>query len=311
MSESRPLASTESHAPEHEPCSCPPLFPAGSEAPARDDQHVPIAPSLNVSLHTALADHFPRSTALSLLLLHITQVEHLPMPPTSPIVHKQLRYHAPASLLEQVVQAVRRTLRADDLILTDERGSGAALLFPEVDREGISRITERVSAGIRLLQAETVTPPLRYETEIALGCGSYPQPASSLETLLAQAGRVRETITFRPAILAQSAPSSPPEHAARSTSPTGPSLAHPQASGIPFMQIPSRLPTRLQQLIPHALALDLRCAPVGRDHNRLTVAMANPTDTRAISYLHKTTGLTIFPVACEPSALDTLLASGW
>src|SRR5579883_323005 len=311
MSESRHSASAESHASEHEPCSCPPLFPAGSDAPAQEHWSVPIAPPLRTLLRTTLARHFPRSTPLSLLLLHITQFEHLPLPPTSPIVHKRLRYHAPASLLEQVVQTVRRTLRADDLILTDKQGSGAALLFPEVDREGMARIAGRVSASIHLLQAETVTPPLRYETEIALGFGSYPQPAGSLDTLLACAGRVREPITFRPAILAQTEPSIRPERAARTEHPGTASPANAQAGGIPFMQIPSRPPTRLKQLIPHSLALDLRCAPVGRDHNRLTVAMANPTDTRAISYLHKTTGLTIFPVACEPSALDTLLASGW
>jgi hypothetical protein len=311
MSESRPSASAESHASEHEPCSCPPLFPAGSDAPAQENWSIPIAPPLRTLLRTTLARHFPRLTPLSLLLLHITQFEHLPLPPTAPIVHKRLRYHAPASLLEQVIQTVRRTLRADDLILTDEQGSGAALLFPEVDREGMSRIAGRVSASIHLLQAETVTPPLRYETEIALGFGSYPQPAGSLDALLACAGRVREPITFRPAILAQAAPSIPPARAVRTAPPGTASPANAQAGGIPFMQLPSRLPTRLKQLIPHALALDLRCAPVGRDHNRLTVAMANPTDARAISYLRETTGLTIFPVACEPSALETLLASGW
>src|SRR5579883_2617060 len=98
MSESRHSASAESHASEHEPCSCPPLFPAGSDAPAREDWSVPIAPSLYTLLRTTLARHFPRSTPLSLLLLHITQFEHLSLPPTSPIVYRRLRYHAPASL---------------------------------------------------------------------------------------------------------------------------------------------------------------------------------------------------------------------
>src|SRR5258707_1340275 len=81
--------------------------------------------------------------------------------------------------------------------------------------------------------------------------------------------------------------------------------------GVPFMQIPSRLPTRLKQLVPHALALELRCVPVGRDHNRLTVAMADPEDAWAISHLREATGMIIFPVCCEPSALETLLASKW
>lgn len=307
MSEIWHPASVEPRAEEREPCSCPPLFPSeeGNDS-AREGLTIPVAPSLGNMLRATLAHHSPRSTPPGLLLLHITQLEHLSLPPTSSIVYRRLRYHAPASLLKQVVQIIRRTLRADDLILADELGSGAALLFPGVDQEGISRIAERVSSSIHLLQAETVTPPLRYETEIVFGAGSYPRPAASPDALFACAGRVRERITFRPAVLSQSeAPQPDPADHARATPP-----ANAQA-GIPFMQIPSRLPTRLKQLIPHSLALNLRCAPVGRDHNRLTVAMANPADTRAISHLRETTGLAIFPVACEMSALETLLASGW
>lgn len=307
MSETWHSAAAESRTEKREPCSCSPLFPAeGSDNSTQERQDIPVAPALGKILRVALARHFPRSSPLSLFLLHITQFEHLSMPPTSSIVYKRLRYHAPASLLEQIVQIIRRTLRADDLVLTDEQGSGAALLFPEVDQEGMSRIVERVSSSIHLLQAETVTPPLFYETEIVLGAGSYPRPATSPDALFACTGRVRERITFRPAVLSRHEHPQPiPPDRARVAP-----AANIQA-GVPFMQIPSRLPTRLKQLIPYSLALDLRCAPVGRDHNRLTVAMANPADTRAISHLRETTGLAIFPVACEISALETLLASGW
>ncbi len=307
MSVIQPSAIVESRVEEREPCACSPLFPAErSAASAEESQSILVASALGKTLWAVLARHFPRSSPLSLLLLHITQFEHLSMPPTSSIVHKRLRYHAPASLLEQILQIVRRTLRADDLILADEQGSGAALLFPEVDQEGIARIAARVSSSIQLLQAETVTPPLRYETEIVLGAGSYPRPAASPDALFACTGRVRERITFRPAVLSQNeSPQLTPAARAR-VAPTAKTQ-----TGVPFMQIPSRLPTRLKQLIPYSLALDLRCAPVGRDHNRLTVAMANPADTRAISHLRETTGLAIFPVACEISALETLLTSGW
>ena len=96
----------------------------------------------------------------------------------------------------------------------------------------------------------------------------------------------------------------------------------PRTNSLPFPQAQAHCrlhhaqtlvhrPTRLKLLIPYALAMELRCAPVGRDHNRLTVAMANPTDMRAIYHLREATGMTIFPVSCEASALETLLASGW
>jgi hypothetical protein len=77
------------------------------------------------------------------------------------------------------------------------------------------------------------------------------------------------------------------------------------------MQLPAQLPARLKQLIPYSLALEIRCAPVGRDHNRLTVAMADPTNTESIRQLCEATGLSIFPVSCDVPALDTLLANGW
>ena len=235
------------------------------------------------------------------------------MPPGSSIVHKRLSCHASMDLLEQVLHTVRRALRATDQILVDTQGTGAALFFPQVDRQGISCIAGRVSYSINLLQAETVIPPLQYETEIVLGFSSYPDSATSLETLLCQAGLVQEKIVFRPAVFSQpgSLRSGRAESPARKNNVKPTRLQAARANGIPFMQIPSRLPTRLKQLIPYALALELRCAPVGRDHNRLTVAMAHPEDPRAVHQLREVTGMTIFPVSCEISALDTLLASGW
>jgi hypothetical protein len=77
------------------------------------------------------------------------------------------------------------------------------------------------------------------------------------------------------------------------------------------MQLPTCLSASLQQLIPYPLALELRCAPVGREHNRLTVAMANPGDLQALDHLQAATDMIIFPVSCEREALEILLASGW
>lgn len=322
MSKIRYSAPTERLAQNQEPCSC--VLPgsgslsdecANADQERWEEESIPIAPELNALLQTALADHFPRSAVFSLLLLHVTQFEHIQMPPTSPIVHKRVSCHAPASFLDQMLHPIRRTLRASDVLLADEQGSGAVFLFPQVDRVGIACIAERISHSIRLLQAETVVPPLRQQTEVVLGAASYPEFATSLEELLLQAGRVRERIVFRPAVLPE--PVSQRTRATRGNEPARRTTrqservhaAHSQ--GVPFMQIPSRLPTRLKQLVPYTLAQELRCAPVGRDHNRLTVAMADPADALALYHLREVTGMTIFPVSCELSALETLLASNW
>lgn len=319
MSEMRYPVSTTRQLPARGRSSCSPLFSLRADSSSflegreRREDIIPVAPALSEVLQSALASYFPRSTPFSVLLLHIAQFEHISMPPGSAVVHKRVNCHASVGLLEQVLHSVRRSLRANDLVLVDTQGTGAAFFFPQVDREGIAHIAERVSRSINLLQAETIIPPLQFETEIALGFGSYPVSASSPEMLLSQAGLVREKIVFRPAVISQPAP----PRSLRAENPgrkSGAKVTREQtarASGIPFMQIPSRLPTRLKQLVPYTLALELRCAPVGRDHNRLTVAMANPEDARAVSQLRETTGMTIFPVSCEIAALETLLASGW
>jgi hypothetical protein len=80
---------------------------------------------------------------------------------------------------------------------------------------------------------------------------------------------------------------------------------------IPFMQLPNQLSSRLKQLIPYHIAQELRCIPVGRDHQYLTVAMADPSNNNAVHALKEITGLTIFPVSCDILALNALLAGKW
>ena len=320
MSKIQSPAPAEASIQAQELCSCVPPGPCAlavdseGEDQERQVEFVPIAPALSELLQAALAELFPCAPPFSLLLLHVTQFASVPLPPGSPVMRQRLNCHAPASFLEQVLHPIRRTLRVSDHLLVDAGGSGAVLLFPQVDRVGIACIAERILHCINLLQAETIVPPLRQQTEIVLGTGSYPEPATSLEELLAGAGQTRKRIVFRPAVMPEAAPPGPrgrKSATARRASNRGERTrpAHPQ--GVPFMQIPSRLPTRLKQLVPHALALELRCVPVGRDHNRLTVAMADPEDAWAISHLREATGMVIFPVCCEPSALEILLASKW
>jgi hypothetical protein len=154
---------------------------------------------------------------------------------------------------------------------------------------------------------------LKRETDITIGIGSYPQPGKSLEELLYHTGCVAHNLTLRPAVNAQL-------RGGKTVLPTDINIGQTlddeiggsrHANGIPYMQLPARLPQSLKRLIPYQVARELRCAPVGRDHNRLTVAMAYPTDTQAIHLLQNTTGMVIFPVACEISALDTMLSKEW
>ena len=317
--------------PAAELCECQSLslLNLGQEQHAGEDYlpMTPVTPELGSYLRAALATYFPRSAPISVLLLHVSQLEHVHISPKSAMLHRRHRFHAPESFLEQVLANVRRTIRGGDPVIT-HGGTGAAIIFPEVDQEGAFSIIERAYHSINLLQPETVIPPLSRETDIFLGMGSYPEPARTLEELFYHTGCVAHRLTLRPAVVSSRIY---PYKAGQShdmcekdetgtTAETGKSYEPGRAldlippagsSGIPFMQLPTKLPARLKHLIPYHLARELHCAPVGRDHNRLTVAMAQPVDTHTLDALKAATGMLIYPVACEISALDALLANEW
>lgn len=286
------------------------------EAEIENNEQVILASAeLSSKVRTLLHNSFPRSTPLSILLLHISQLEQLSFAAQSTILHKRQRYHAPASFLEQVLVNVQRAIRASDQILRHE-GTGAAIIFPHVDQQGAYSILERIYRNVSLLQAETVIPPLSCETNILMGIGSYPEPGASVEQMLSHVGGIARRLTLRPAITPQMwrvEPRAAAEETAGNSSQDG--ADHFTQSNyyatVPFMQLPAQLPTRLKNLIPYHLALELHCAPVGRDHHCLTVAMADPTNAKSLQHLREVTGMTIFPVACEIPALNILLLEKW
>ena len=308
--------------PASERCNCMPLSSlrhkassAGEEA--EDYLHMlPITEELNSCLRAELRNFFPRSAPLSIFLLHIAQLEHIHITPKSAVLNKRHRFHAPGSFLEQILLNVRRCIRYSDQLLIHD-GTGAAIIFPGVDAEGASTILERIYHSVNLLQPETFVPQLKRETDILMGMGSYPKPGASLEELLHHTGLIARRLRLRPSVTAQLRGVKPANmveemlHHRQHEDDDQALSSYARVSGIPFIQLPTRLPPRLKQLIPHQLALEVRCAPVGRDHNRLTVAMAHPSDARAIQRLHEITGMTIFPVSCQANALETLLKNGW
>lgn len=302
-----------------ERCTCLPLSPL-LPVPSRDDTTdgcaiTPASQELYHDIRVRLHRYFPRSTPLSLLLLHISQLEHIHIAPQTAVLHKRQRFHAPASFLEQVLVNVRRAIRGSDQLLVQE-GVGAALILPDVDQQGMYSILERVYQSVGLLQSETVIPPLKRETDIVMGIGSYPEPDTSLELLLYRTSNTVHRLTLRPAIMAhmwdgKEADPNTSKPLERFVEQAESASKNTTGGTVPFMQLPVKLPARLKNLIPYSLALELRCAPVGRDHHCLTVAVADPANRETIRCLREITGMTIFPVTCEIAALDALLAEKW
>src|SRR5207245_4871012 len=83
-------------------------------------------------------------------------------------------------------------------------------------------------------------------------------------------------------------------------------LALARKLGIPYLLLlPKKPPDRIQQLVNPKLAQELRCYPLGRERNTLTVAMLDPQDASALQRLQQETGLRIFPVLTHPQALQS------
>jgi hypothetical protein len=290
-------------------CHCPPLsalHPALSgdrHTPSTNHAEiVPAAPELNNILRSRLQTLFLHTRPLSIILLHVTQIEH----PT-PLSHTRSRqqrdlHHGPPCFIDQILVNLRRVIRSSDQILLHE-GTGFALLLPEVDQQGAHLILDRIYHSINLLQAKTVTPPLTRETTVLLGCGSYPEEGSSIEELLYASGRLARSLTLRPALLTDNRPL-PVEAAMQQLDNVSPP---PGSRVVPFMKLPHELPAHLKRLLPATLAQETRSVPVGRDHQRLTVAMADPTNNENIHRLQMFTAMTIFPVSCHEDELELLL----
>jgi type II secretion system (T2SS) protein E len=78
--------------------------------------------------------------------------------------------------------------------------------------------------------------------------------------------------------------------------------------GVPYLSsLPRSLPARVRGLIDPCLAQELRCYPLGRARDVLTVAMSDPWDRQVLDRLSRETGLHIFPVLTPPQELQTVL----
>ena len=140
---------------------------------------------------------------------------------------------------------------------------------------------------------------------LTIGHSSYPLH-STLHDLVATADEVMLRFDTQPEIASQHAEKSQAQLEKEDPEQELPILA--RKLGIPYLTLlPTTLPHSLQQLVTPKLAHELRCYPVGRERNKLTVAMLNPADHSALDRLKQETGLHIYPVLTHPQALQVAL----
>lgn len=205
-----------------------------------------------------------------------------------------------AYLLQNIRPLVRRT---DHVFLHRDSCyfvlSGANLQGAEIVEE---RLWEALLWRVHNMgEYETLRP-----ANLAIGHGAFPDPHASPGELLRSAaefsrrfgGHVKQALPRRAGHIEQALPTEPEEL---------PKLA--RKLGIPYLALlPKRLPQRVLHILNARLARELRCCPLGRERNTLTVAMLNPQDHQVIERLHQETGLRIYPVLTHPEALETALS---
>ncbi|MBV9229544.1 MAG: hypothetical protein JOZ18_09550 [Chloroflexi bacterium] len=135
---------------------------------------------------------------------------------------------------------------------------------------------------------------------MSIGHSAYPEPCSDIDECITMACEVRESFGVYSERGGRK-PGSP-----QNKDEELPALA--RKLGIPYLSLlPRKLPEKVQQLVSPRLAQELRCYPLGRERDVLTVAMSNPQDGDALDRLRRETGLHIFPVLTHPNELETAL----
>ena len=145
---------------------------------------------------------------------------------------------------------------------------------------------------------------------IAIGHSAYPRPYPASEEFIEAADneQLRFDLRMEKAMrkTATRSRATQEQNQEGSTDEELPTLA--RKLGIPYLSLlPRKPPQRVQQLVNPRLAQELRCYPIGRERNTLTVAMIDPQDRSALDRLQQETGLCIFPVLTNPSELQTAL----
>ena len=141
---------------------------------------------------------------------------------------------------------------------------------------------------------------------IAVGHSAYPIPHATIYDFIEAASKPGLRLDSQPEKIINAPDTQDRQQAEDETEEELPVLA--RRLGIPYLRLlPRKLPRGVQHLVNPKLAQELRCYPLGRERNMLTVAMLNPEDRSALERLEQETGLFIFPVLTHPQALQVAL----
>src|SRR6266481_4924483 len=203
-------------------------------------------------------------------------------------------------LLNNLRTLVRKT---DSILLLDHT---MYFLLPGANMQGgqivQSRLWEALLWRVHNLTESDASRP----RGMAIGHSAYPIPHATIYDFIEAASKPSLRLDSQPEKTMNEPGAQDRQQAEDETEEELPALA--RKLGIPYLRLlPRKLPRGVQHLVNRKLAQELRCYPLGRERNMLTVAMLDPEDRSALERLKQETGLFIFPVLTHPQALQVAL----
>jgi Type II secretion system (T2SS), protein E, N-terminal domain len=217
-------------------------------------------------------------------------------------VDRQARIHA--SIL-YLLNSLRPLVRKTDVVFL--YGCAMYFLLLGANQQGGEIVQSRLWEALLWRTHNIPERELLRPHGMTIGHSAYPAPYTHIDEFLEAASNPKLQFNTQPEKPTRKSP-------ARQLQPPQAEVADDDFSvlarkiGIPYLSfLPRKLPECVQQLVNPQLAQELRCYPLGRERNTLTVAMLNPQDRSALDRLQQETGLLIFPVLTHPQALQTAL----
>ena len=204
-----------------------------------------------------------------------------------------------------LMNSLRPLVRKTDAVFL--HGHTLHFLLREANLQGGEIVQTRLWDALLWRIHNTTDGEISRPDGMSIGHSAYPIPDSNIDEFIEAAGVVSLRYNFAS------------EKSVRKTSARRARTAQLDAGdeewptlarklGIPYLSLlPRKPPERVQQLVNTRLAQELRCYPLGRERNMLTVAMLNPKDRVALERLHQETGLDIYPILTHPQELKTAL----
>jgi len=207
--------------------------------------------------------------------------------------------------IQYLVNSLRSLVRKTDIVFL--LNSTLYFLLLAANEQGGQIVQDRLWDSLLWRVHNIAEQGLLQPSSMATGHSAYPTPCSRVHELVGVAQDPKIAFNLQPEKPIHQATASQCEEIQQAEAEDElPLLA--RKIGVPFLPLlPRKLSRSVQQLVNPKLAQELRCYPVGRERNTLTVAMLDPQDRSALDRLRQETGLLIFPVLTHPQALQRAL----